>query len=129
MQSDNFLNLTPPRAEIDAWKHRGSWSGDMSAPVASWLLSVAGVSLLACGAYRARRSGGGMWWIASGAILCGWAAASAGRRYWGSGVRSLEQEFPGDVVTQESFDSFPASDAPSSNATTASPQPLSAGTR
>jgi hypothetical protein len=66
---------------------------------------------------RRRRTSSSLWWILSGAALLGFAVTR--RRYTTESGRDLAS----DVVTQESLDSFPASDAPSSNATTASALP------
>jgi hypothetical protein len=130
MQSDNFLNLTTHRSEVDVWSQR-RWRGSgVDDRLAVLLGSVAGLSLLAYGAYcETRRPGRGLWWIVSGAGVLGCAAACVGQRQRLTSRRARGQESPADVVTRESLDSFPASDAPSSNATTTSPQPLSTGAR
>jgi hypothetical protein len=91
-----------------------------------WAVSIAGASLLAYGTYCAtRRSWRGLWWMVSGVGLIGCAAAGLTKPHvrgarW---ARSVERS-PVDVVMQESLDSFPASDAPSSNATTTTPRPI-----
>ena len=86
------------------------------------LTSMAAVALVLYGATR-RRSDAGIWWLVSGAVV-GCAAASLGTGLWRRDTRFGSEPSLADVVTQESVDSFPASDAPSSNATTAAAQPL-----
>jgi hypothetical protein len=119
MESDFSINLVTYRSDVDAWTRRSRMREER---VGQWLVSMAGSALLAYGTYRAaRRSWHGAWWIASGAALIGYAAAEfmkANGRGW---RRDSEHA---DVVTLESLDSFPASDAPSSNATTTIPRPL-----
>jgi hypothetical protein len=124
MELDNSVNLMTHRSDVSVWERptRQRWIEDRFGP---WLAPIAGAGLVAYGTYCAtRHSRRGLWWMASGASLLAWAAAGpatlqALRARW---TRSIDQAL--DVVTQESLDSFPASDAPSSNATTTSPQPL-----
>jgi hypothetical protein len=56
-----------------------------------------------------------------GAAAAGFANPREAATRW-SRLRSVRQP-PIDTVTRESIDSFPASDAPSSNATAGSPSP------
>ena len=126
MESDQFTNLTQHRSEVDAWQPKGWWGGRVDDRATLSLVSMVGASLLIYGATR-RRADSSRWWIVSGASLLGYAAASLGTWQWLRGVRSSAEQSPADVVALESLDSFPASDAPSSNATTATPQPLRSG--
>ena len=125
MERDEAPNLTAHRAAASVWERRG-WQGrTVEERVGPWLVSLAGASLFAYGATR--RSWRGAWWMISGVGLIGAAAVGlanpheAGARW--AGLRNVWQP-RADTVTQESMDSFPASDAPSSNATTVSPSPL-----
>jgi hypothetical protein len=125
MERDNAPNLTAHRAAASVWERRG-WQGrTIEERVGPWLVSLAGAGLLAYGAGATRRSWRGVWWMVSGAGLIGCAAAGLAnpREVKARWDRSVRQP-PADPVTRESMDSFPASDAPSSNATTASPSHL-----
>ena len=122
MESDFSINLVTYRSDVDAFTRR---SRMMEERVGQWLLSMAGSALLAYGTYWAsRRSWRGAWWIASGVGLIGCAAAAFMKANNGRGWRRDSEHAPADVVTLESLDSFPASDAPSSNATTTMWRPL-----
>src|SRR5262245_7563810 len=122
MESDFSINLITYRSDVDAWTRR---SRIMEERVGQWLVSMAGSALLAYGSYWAtRRSWRGAWWIASGVGLIGYAAAGFMKANNGRGWRRDSEHASADVVTLESLDSFPASDAPSSNATTTMPRPL-----
>ena len=122
MESDFSINLIAYRSDVDAWARR---SRVMEERVGQWLVSMAGSALLAYGTYcAARRSWRGALWIASGVGLIGYAAAGFMQAHDGRGWRDRSAHAPADVVTLESLDSFPASDAPSSNATTTMPRPL-----
>jgi hypothetical protein len=114
MEHENFSNLTLQRSEVDAWERRG-WRRPIEDPIAPSLM-LAGAGLLVLGVTR--HSNAGRWWILCGAALLGWTAASRGAGQW---LGSLWQrgEDEDDIVTIESLDSFPASDPPSSNVTTA----------
>lgn len=119
MELDNAPNLTSHRAAASVWDRRG-WQGvTIEERLGPWLVSLAGTGLLAYGATR--RSWRGVWWMMCGASLIGCAASlakpQAARAQWDRRFGRL----PHDPVTCESMDSFPASDAPSSNATTVSP--------
>jgi len=122
MESDHFTNLRQHRSDVDAWQPRGRWQRVADDRKALSLTSIAAVALVLYGATR-RRTDAGMWWLVSGAVV-GCAAASFGTGLWPRDTRFGSEPSPSDVVTQESVDSFPASDAPSSNATTATAQPL-----
>ena len=122
MEADHFTNLRLERSEVDAWKPRARWDRLADDRVALSLASIASVALMLYGAAR-RRSDRGTWWFVGGAVL-GCAAASLGANQWLRDTRFRSEALPGDIVTRESMDSFPASDAPSSNATTAAPPPL-----
>ena len=138
MESD-FNNLKSHRSEVDAFKrgrqlgHSANgrmalWLHSANGRMALWLTSMAGVSLLAYGTrVAARQSRSSRWSIASGATLLGYAVASLSKRAWRRPAHSGGEASTADVVGLESMDSFPASDAPSSNASTAAPQPLRSG--
>ena len=123
MERDNAPNLTSHRAAATVWERRG-WQGPtVEERIGPWLVSLAGAGLLVYGATR--RSWSGVWWMVTGVGLIGCAAAGLAnpqeaRARWdrSGGQPSV------DPVTSESMDSFPASDAPSSNATTVSPSHL-----
>ena len=128
MESDHFTNLRQHRSDVDAWTPRGRWSRVTDDPMVLSLASIAGAALLLYGAAR-RRPNPGTWWLVGGAVV-GCAAVSLrngpwlqNARGWLQNTRFGSQTSLADVVTKESVDSFPASDAPSSNATTASVQP------
>lgn len=122
MESDFSINLMTYRSDVDAWARRSRMTEER---VGQWLLSVAGSALLAYGTYWAtRRSWRSAWSLASGVGLIGYAAAEFMKANNGRGWRQKSEHGPADVVTLESVDSFPASDAPSSNATTTVPRPL-----
>jgi|SoiMethySBSTD1v2_1073268.scaffolds.fasta_scaffold00092_17 hypothetical protein len=122
MESHDFTNLRQHRSEVDAWTRR--WSGYRAADerIVLSAATVASIALVLYGARR-RRSDSGMWWLVSGAAV-GCAAVSLGIGQWLRNSRFGTESSSADVVTQESVDSFPASDAPSSNATTATAQPF-----
>jgi hypothetical protein len=122
MESDNFTNLRQHRSEVDGWKPRSQWNRLAEDPLALSVASIAGAAMVFYGATR-RRSAPSMWWLVSGAVV-GCAAASLGTGQWLRNARFGAEPSSPDLVTQESVDSFPASDAPSSNATTATAQPL-----
>jgi len=113
MESDHFTNLRQHRSDVDAWEPRGWWHKVADDRPALSLTSIAAVALVLYGATR-RRSDASMWWLVSGAVV---GCASLGAGLWPRHTRFASEPSPADVVTQESLDSFPASDAPSSNAT------------
>lgn len=119
MDNNNYSNLRLERSDVDAWRPRRSRNVDQHAAMS--LVAMAGVSLLLCGVTRPPAAS--RWWIASGAGLLGCAAAGLGVGQWFAARRMRDQE-SADVVTLESMGSFPASDPPSSNASTARSQPL-----
>jgi hypothetical protein len=122
MTSEQFANLKVHRSDAHAWERRDRWGRYRQD--STWLMSIAGAGLLLYGVYSAsRRTGSSRWWVATGASLLSCAAAGVGRWHWLKNVRS-RRDPAADVVTLESLDSFPASDAPSSNATTTTPRPL-----
>jgi hypothetical protein len=125
MKSEQFMNLTVHRSEADTWERRRWRDRYLDERMALCLVSMAGATLLLYGAFSAsRRTASSRWWVMSGASLLGGAAAVFGSRHSRRMVRPDQDPAVEDVVTRESLDSFPASDAPSSNATTANPQPL-----
>jgi hypothetical protein len=126
MESDNSVNLIIHRSDVDVWQRRARRSSTIEEWLGPWVVRIAGASLLAYGTYRAtRRSRRGGWWMVSGVslLVCGAAGLVNPHRLRARWTRSFEQA-PVDLVMQESLDSFPASDAPSSNATTTNPRPL-----
>jgi hypothetical protein len=114
MESKRALNLISHRSPQNIWDKRG-WQGEtIEERLGPWLASVAGAGLLAYGATR--RSRRGAWLMIGGVALIGCAAAGlCNPRYAAGRLRHLRQP-PIDRVTMESMHSFPASDAPSSNA-------------
>jgi hypothetical protein len=118
MDNNNYSNLRLERSDVDAWRPRRSRTVDQHAAMS--LVAMAGVSLLLCGVTRPPAAS--RWWIAGGAGLLGCAAAGLGIGQWFAARRLREEA--ADVVTLESMGSFPASDPPSSNASTARSQPL-----
>ena len=125
MESDNSVNLISHRSDVDVWQRRARRNWTIEERLGPWVVPIAGASLLAYGTYCAtRRSQRGVWWMMSGVslLVCGAAGLGNPYRLRARGTQSFEQAV--DVVTQESLDSFPASDAPSSNATTTNPRPL-----
>jgi hypothetical protein len=126
MESHDSMNLMAHRSDVDVWARRDWRRRAMEERLGHWLVSTAGASLVAYGTYCAtRRSWRGLWWVASGASLIGCAAwgfgkANDGTARWSHAV----EQASADIVSLESFDSFPASDAPSSNASTTTLRPL-----
>jgi hypothetical protein len=109
-------NLDMHRAPRSVWDKRG-WRGiTIEERVAPWLISMAGACLLVYGAMR--RSRRGTPYVIGGAGLIGCAAVGfCNPRYATARWQHLRRRIEPDSVTTESMDSFPASDAPSSNAT------------
>jgi hypothetical protein len=112
------------RAATSVWDKWG-WRGPTAEErFALWLVSLGGAGLFAFGASRRWR---GAPCMAAGAAVIGcvvarmWDPREVGFRLgWAS--RATEP----DPVTIEALDSFPASDAPSSNATIAGSRPIGA---
>jgi hypothetical protein len=110
-------NLTPIRAPQSVWDKRGWRGSTIEERLAPWLVSLGGAGLFAFGA--SRRSWRGVPFMAAGGSLVVWATADV-CNLRGAGVRwqqALRRRAEPDQVTTESMDSFPASDAPSTNAT------------
>ena|SRR5438477_895536 len=116
MESKRALNLISHRSAQSIWDKRG-WQGEtIEERLGPWFVSAAGTGLLAYGATR--RSWRGAWLMMGGVALIACAAAGlCNPRYAGGRLRHLRQSRV-DRVTMESMHSFPASDAPSSNAVT-----------
>jgi len=122
VESDQFANLRLQRSEVDVWAPQGWWKRVAGDPIAWSLIPAAGAALLLYESAR-RRSEPSFWWFIGGAIVGCTAAASVSmgrrrRRRSPADVQSIDSDM------QESIDSFPASDAPSSSAATATAQPL-----
>ena len=115
MNPTHATNLTSHRAPQSVWDKRGWRGATIEERVAPWLVATVGAALSVYGI--SRRSWHGAWWIAAGATFIGGAVAglcdpSGESVRW----RRLGRRTDSDPVTLESLDSFPASDAPSSNA-------------
>ena len=112
-------NLTSHRAPRSVWEKRG-WQGPtIEERLSPWLVSIGGAGLFVFGA--SRRSWRGAPYMAVGAALIGSVAAGfCNPREVGLRIQHRLRRRPEmDQVAIEAMDSFPASDAPSSNATTA----------
>lgn len=107
-------NLACHRSAQSVWDKRG-WSGvAIEERVGPWMVSLAGVGLLAAGARR--RSWRGAQLMAAGVAMIGCAAAGlCNPRHATVRWRQLTRT-GSDRVTAALMDSFPASDAPSSHA-------------
>ena len=114
MDTDNARNLMCHRSAGSVWDKRG-WSGvAIEERLGPWFISLAGASLLIAGARQ--RSWRGARWMLGGATLLSCAAAGlCNPRHATVRWRHLTRSST-DRITTESMDSFPASDAPSSNA-------------
>ena len=125
MESEQFANLRLQRSKVDVWGPQRWWKRVADDPIALSLIPAAGAALLLYESTR-RRSEPSFWWFVGGAIAGCVAAVSLGmgqrRRH-----RSPADTESSDSAMRESIDSFPASDAPSSTATTATAQPLHSG--
>jgi hypothetical protein len=116
MTTDDTSNLASHRAPASVWDKRG-WRGPtIEERVGPWLVWLAGAGLVLYGARR--RSWRDAWWIAGGLGLIAGAVAGLStpqqlRMTW----RDHLHRDASDTITTESMDSFPASDAPSSNMT------------
>jgi hypothetical protein len=121
MTSIEEPNLISHRTAHSVWDKRGWRGSTVEERLAPWLVSLGGAGLFAFGA--SRRSWRGVPYMAAGAALIGCVAAGlCDPREIGHQVRHrMRQASEPDQVTIEAMDSFPASDAPSSNATTAAP--------
>jgi hypothetical protein len=108
-------NLVSHRAARSVWDRRG-WQGvTIEERVGPCLLVLAGAGMLGYGATR--RSWHGLGFMMSGVGLIGCVAAGlCNPRNASVGWRKVVAHPAADRVTTESMDSFPASDAPSSNA-------------
>lgn len=114
METDNARNLACHRSARSVWEKRG-WSGvAIEERVGPWFISLAGAGLLIAGARE--RSWRGVRWMVAGATMIGCAAAGlCNPRHASVRWRQIAEPLA-DRVTTELMDSFPASDAPSSNA-------------
>ena len=112
MDTDTARNLACHRAARSVWQKRG-WSGvTIEERVGPWVVSLAGAGLLIAGARTPSWRGVG--WMISGATLIGCAAAGlCNPRHAAIKWRQLTTD---DRLEIELMDTFPASDAPSSNA-------------
>ena len=121
MPADHATNLISHRGPRSIWDRRG-WRGvTVEERLGPSLISLAGAGLLAYGATR--RSWRGALYMMGGLALISCAAAGlCSPREAPVRWRHL-RGFAIDQVSVESMDSFPASDAPSSNTTAARPAP------
>jgi len=112
----NGPNLMSHRAAASVWDRRG-WTGlTVEERVGPWLVSFLGAGLLAYGATR--RSWRGVWYMIGGvSLISGVMAGLCNPRDAAARWQHLRRDATADPITVESMDSFPASDAPSSNAT------------
>ena len=115
MNDDNARNLAYHRSARSVWDRRG-WSGvTIEERMGPWLASLVGASLLIAGARRP--SYWGVQVMLGGVALLSCAAAGlCNPRHATVRWRHLTQP-SADHITTELMDSFPASDAPSSNTT------------
>jgi hypothetical protein len=112
---ENGLNLTTHRASASVWERR-QWSGSPKELAATrWLVGIGGAAMAVQGVRLRTRTGGML--AGLGAGLAWWAVTGEGdlseaRRWF---ARVLEPWLrPWDVaVHKASWESFPASDAPS----------------
>jgi len=115
-------NVLSHRAATSVWDKWG-WRGPtVEQRLALWLVSLGGAGLFAFGASRRWR---GAPYMAAGAALIGYVVG----RMWHPGEVRFRLGWTSratepDAVTIEALDSFPASDAPSSNATIAGSRPI-----
>jgi hypothetical protein len=116
MTRNDTPNLVSHRAPTSVWDKRG-WRGPtIEERAGPWLISLAGAALITYGARR--RSWRGAWWIASGiGLIAGAVAGLSNPHHARIALRQWLHRDASDTVTTESMDSFPASDAPSSNMT------------
>jgi len=116
MTSMEHSNLVPHRAPESVWNKRG-WQGPtIEERLGPWLISLGGAGLFTFGA--SRRSRRGMAFMAAGLSLVAFVAAGmcSPARIAARWRQMADRRDEADLVTTESMDSFPASDAPSSNA-------------
>jgi hypothetical protein len=129
MTTNETPNLVSHRASTSVWDKRGWHGPTIEEQIGPWVLSLAGAALVVYGV--GRRSWRGAWWIASGiGLITGAAAGLATPHRARMLLRHHLQRDSADPTTTESMDSFPASDAPSSNMTVAAgakPHPLRDG--
>ena len=116
MPAEHTTNLITHRGPQSIWDRRG-WQGiTVEERLGPSFISLAGAGLLVYGATR-RSAWRGVLYMMSGVGLIGCVAAGlCNPREAPVRWRHL-RGFATDPVTVESMDSFPASDAPSSNAT------------
>jgi hypothetical protein len=109
-------NLMSHRAATSVWDKRGWREPTIEERLVPWLITLGSAGVVALGASRRWR---GASYLAAGAALIGCVAA-----VWPPHevkfrlLRWRQHATEADPVTIEAMDSFPASDAPSSNATT-----------
>ncbi len=115
MTMNETPNMVSHRAPTSVWDKRG-WRGPtIEERVGPWVVSLAGAALVV---YGARRSWRGVWWIVGGIGMIASAVAGFSNPHHARMIlRHRFDRHSSDVITTESMDSFPASDAPSSNMT------------
>jgi uncharacterized membrane protein len=116
MTTNDTSAVVSHRAPTSVWDKRG-WSGPtIEERVGPWLVSLGGAALVVYGARR--RSWRGTWWIAGGVgLIAGAVAGLSNPEQARMTLRRVFHRDSSDRITTESMDSFPASDAPSSNMT------------
>jgi hypothetical protein len=112
----NAPNLMSHRASASVWDRRGGTALTVEERIGPWLVSFAGAGLLSYGATQG--SWRGVWYLIGGVGLISCVAAGLyNPRDAAACWRHLRRDANADPITAEAMDSFPASDAPSSNAT------------
>ena len=119
MPTTENVNLDAHRISQRVWDKRG-WQGlTTEEQLAPWLVSLGGAGMLAFGASRRSWRGAPFMLIGAGLMALAATGACSPRSTTGAWRRWLPRAESADLVGTESMDSFPASDAPSSNATAA----------
>jgi hypothetical protein len=116
------MNLVTHRERMSVWEQPG-WNGTPDRLLAARAAAVAAGSVFIALGLR-RRSAAGLSMTGLGASLVAWAIAGRGdfapARRWTNRLRARLDRESDDRVHEESLQSFPASDAPSSTPTVGS---------